>query len=365
MLAILAVSTAIAFVACLFIIHGLRQGIGTDRVASGVQKFHALPTPRLGGIAILLGCIAGAIVAGIKDAFIFANSGLLLLAALPIFIAGLLEDLTHKISPRTRLIAAFIAPLLGTWLLGAMLPRLDVPYVDHWLASSWLLSGLFTLFAVAGLSHAINIIDGFNGLAGVVVLLIFGALGYVSYKTGDSLILAHCLLLMGATLGFLAWNYPFGRIFAGDAGAYLWGFMVAETAILLVMRNPKVSPWFPLLVAIYPVWETLFSIYRKKWLRGMSPGSPDGIHLHMLVYKRLLRICPHTGDCHLKTQRNAMTSPYLWALSGLSIIPALAFWDNTPALAGATLAFIAFYNWLYRRIVRFRTPRWLIVDMPR
>ncbi|KWE82613.1 hypothetical protein WL81_30570 [Burkholderia ubonensis] len=78
-------------------------------------------------------------------------------------------------------------------------------------------------------------------------------------------------------------------IFPGDGGAYFIGFMPAELAILLVMRNRKVSAWYPVPLFTYPIFETCFSIYRKKFMRGMSPGIPDGMHRHMLVYKRLMR----------------------------------------------------------------------------
>ncbi|KVD68742.1 hypothetical protein WK15_32420 [Burkholderia ubonensis] len=78
-------------------------------------------------------------------------------------------------------------------------------------------------------------------------------------------------------------------IFPGDGGAYFIGFMLAELAILLVMRNREVSAWYPVLLFMYPIFETCFSIYRKKFVRGMSPGNPDGVHRHMLVYKRLMR----------------------------------------------------------------------------
>ena len=76
-------------------------------------------------------------------------------------------------------------------------------------------------------------------------------------------------------------NFPSGSLFAGDSGAYLIGFLIALVSVLLVTRNPQVSAWCPMLLAVYPVWETLFSIYRKKFLRGRSPNMPDGLHLHI------------------------------------------------------------------------------------
>jgi hypothetical protein len=150
-------------------------------------------------------------------------------------------------------------------------------------------------------------------------------------------------------------------IFAGDGGAYLWGFVLGVLSVLLIERNTTVSPWFPLLLMLYPVWETLFSIYRKKMLRGQSPGEPDGLHFHMMVYKRLVRWMIRDPDAHVRTQRNSMTAPYLWGMTLLTVIPAVLFWSNTTALMLVSLGFVLVYVWLYRRMVHFKSPRWLVL----
>jgi UDP-N-acetylmuramyl pentapeptide phosphotransferase/UDP-N-acetylglucosamine-1-phosphate transferase len=131
--------------------------------------------------------------------------------------------------------------------------------------------------------------------------------------------------------------------------------------VLTIARNPKVSPLFPLLLCAYPIFETMFSIYRKKVLRNMSAGLPDGVHLHMLVYKRLMRWVVGGTAAQELLSRNSMTSPYLWLLCSLSVIPALLWWDNTPVLSGFIVLFMASYITLYWRIVRFKSPRWLVV----
>ncbi len=90
--------------------------------------------------------------------------------------------------------------------------------------------------------------------------------------------------------GFFIWNWPYGKIFLGDAGAYFIGFMIGMLSVLLVVRNHEVSAWFPLVLVIYPVMETLFSIYRRYIVHKISPGQPDRLHLHSLVYSRILKI---------------------------------------------------------------------------
>jgi len=99
-------------------------------------------------------------------------------------------------------------------------------------------SFVFALIAVGGIANAINIVDGYNGLSGVLVVFILGAMAYVAFLVGDSFILDTCLTLMGAIVGFLVWNFPRGKIFLGDGGAYFIGFMIGELSVLLVRPLP-------------------------------------------------------------------------------------------------------------------------------
>lgn len=361
MLQILLLATFLSLVVGMCLIHfaHLHERFSADHDLGGVQKFHARPVPRIGGVPIALGLTAGSCLLAwfLGDAKVL----IVLLVALPAFVIGMLEDVTKKVGPMPRLLATFVSAGLGYFLLGAGLQRLDIPLLDGLLSQFWLLSLLLTLVAVGGVAHAVNIIDGYNGLSGMVSIFIFLAVAYVSFKVQDAMLMGICFAMVGAIAGFLFWNFPRGLIFAGDGGAYLVGFMIAEVAVLLVTRHPHVSPWFPLLCVIYPVFETLYSIYRKKFLRGMSPGMPDGLHLHMLIYKRLVRWMVGSRDAVHLTQRNSLTSPYLWALSSFSVVPAMLFWNNTPVLIGFVLVFIVSYVYLYRMIVRFRTPRWMLL----
>jgi UDP-N-acetylmuramyl pentapeptide phosphotransferase/UDP-N-acetylglucosamine-1-phosphate transferase len=218
----------------------------------------------------------------------------------------------------------------------------------------------FTLLVVAGTANAVNLIDGFNGLASMCVVIMMAAVAYVAYQVGDAVVFSLALAGIGATLGFFIWNFPAGLIFLGDGGAYFLGFWFAELSILLLVRNPgEVSPLFPLLVCVYPVFETVFSAYRRRVLRGQSAGSPDGMHLQSLIYRRVMRWALEEEDVRALTHRNSMTSPFLWLLCMLSVIPAVVFWDETVALALFLMLFVISYLGLYWSIVRFRSSRWL------
>ena len=334
--------------------------LAADHDQAGPQKFHAKVVPRIGGIGIFVGvmlALLGKSLLGTLD-----HTGLLiLLCALPAFLAGLVEDVTKSQSPRRRLFFTAVSALLGALLANATIIRTDLPGLD-WMVSAYPWGAVaLTVFVVMGVVNAINIIDGFNGLASMCVAMMLSAIAFVANQAGDTLVMTLALAGLGAILGFFVWNFPAGLIFLGDGGAYFLGFWLAELGILLIHRNPGVSPLFPLMICMYPVFETLFSIYRKKRLRGISPGVPDGVHLHMLVFKRLVRWGVGSKSAKHRTRRNSLTSPYLWMLCLTTIVPAVIWWDNTPILGFYIVVFALLYVGLYWRIVRFRTPRWLVV----
>lgn len=330
-----------------------------DHDMSGPQKMHSRPVPRIGGGGIVGGVAAGASVAAYATGFELRIAWLILLASLPAFAMGLIEDLTKAVSPRRRLIATACSALLAAAGAGALITRTDVPGFDL-LVSTAVGSYAFTLFVVAGVANAFNIIDGFNGLASMCAAIMLAGVAYVAFQVADTTVALLSLAGLGAVLGFFLWNFPAGLIFLGDGGAYFVGFYVAEMGILLLARNPAVSPLFPLLVCVYPAFETLFSIYRRVVVRGRPPSMPDGIHLHSLVFKRLMRWAVGSDDHRDRTRRNSMTSPYLWVLCSLSVVPAVLYWDSSAFLAFFLVAFVAVYVLLYSRIVRFKTPRWLV-----
>ena len=331
-----------------------------DSDLTGPQKFHARPVPRIGGLGIVAGVSIGALAMVWEDPRSNVMALLLLMCGLPCFVAGLAEDFTKRISPRRRLFFTAVSAGLAVWGLQAVIAYTAIPGLD-WLVAMPLGAALVTMFVVTGVANSVNIIDGFNGLSSMCAMLILAAVAYVAFQVSDSTVLWLALAGIGALLGFFVWNYPGGLVFLGDGGAYFVGFYVAETAILLLHRNPQVSPMFPLLVCIYPVFETLFSIYRRRVLRDRSPGVPDGIHLHSLIYRRVVRWAAGASEASALTRRNSMTSPYLWLVCMCAVVPAMLFWSNTAVLAGFILAFSAGYTMLYWRIVRFRAPRWMVI----
>jgi UDP-N-acetylmuramyl pentapeptide phosphotransferase/UDP-N-acetylglucosamine-1-phosphate transferase len=352
----------LAFVATLLVIRLSNMGFiaGLDSDLSGPQKFHALAVPRLGGIGLVMGILLATPLLDLRESAEQRLVLTLLLCAVPAFGAGLLEDFTRKVSPAKRLVATALSAALAGIFLPAQITHTGLSAIDAFYIGSWFALPL-TVFAVAGLANAVNIIDGFNGLASMTGAIMLAAIAHTAFLVDDRVVLGLALLGIGAIIGFFLWNFPLGLIFLGDGGAYFMGFYLAELAILLVQRNDEVSPFFPVLVFIYPISETLFSIYRRRFVRAQSPSAPDGVHLHQLIYRRLIRFAVGQEHAKVVLMRNSLTSPYLWTLSAVSVVPATLWWHETYMLMGFCLLFVATYVWLYARIVRFRTPRWLVL----
>jgi UDP-N-acetylmuramyl pentapeptide phosphotransferase/UDP-N-acetylglucosamine-1-phosphate transferase len=253
-----------------------------------------------------------------------------------------------------------VSGALAFFWLGAEVRRVDIPLLDGLLLYN-AASLMLTSMAVGGLANAMNIIDGYNGLAAVVASAMFLSLAYVGLQVGDPLVVASALASAGALVGFLVWNWPRGLIFLGDGGAYFVGYLLAVLVILLVVRHPEVSAWYALVLFVYPVFETVFSIWRRRIVRGASPGLPDGLHLHTLIFRRMVRWAVGRKEAASLTLRNSLTAPYLWALSSFAVLPASLLWRHTLALQIVAGLFCVLYLWLYARLVRFRAPRLLVI----
>ena len=298
------------------------------------QRFHFVPTPRAGGLGIFIAFTVGVFIYSFNSSPITHNLSLIL-SSFPAFFAGFYEDMKTNINPRLRLFIISIGAVTAIVLVNSIIYDTGLFGLPIWLAIP------FTIFAIVGVSNSINIIDGFNGLASGVSMIALLSFAFVSYICGDYFILTLTLTLTFSILGFFLLNFPGGKIFLGDGGAYFIGFMLAEMSILLVNRNPEISPWFPVAVLAYPIFETFFSIYRRKFTRGLPAFSADAIHLHTLIFRRI-------------TRSNPKTSVYVWVLVVSLNLMAFPFRSNTPILILICILFSSCYMFIYRRIVRFK-----------
>ena len=319
----------------------------------GVQKNHFTPTPRIGGLSVFAGVMAAYLVSQPVDGGIL---GMLLLAGFPAFAFGLAEDVTKKVSVLIRLLATMGSGVLGWWLTGFSLTSVDVPLLDE-LLNYRNVSVVFTAVAVGGVANAVNIVDGFNGLAsGFLVIALIG-LALVAALVGDVNLVFACLTIATAMMGFWVVNWPWGQLFLGDGGSYFGGFALAWSSVLLIERNSGVSAFVPLLICIHPVTEVLFSISRR-CITKVSPGQPDRLHLHTLVMRRVVcpklhRIFPYK-PAMVNRLRNSVTGLILAMATLPAVLVALIVVNNTMLAALSCLVFVLGYVTLYARIVRFQ-----------
>ena len=270
----------------------------------------------------------------------------LLLCSLPAFLAGLVEDTTKRVGVHARLYASFTSAALTAWMLNASLTRLDTPGLDYFMVFAPV-SVLFTCFAVGGLTNAINIIDGINGLASGSVILMLSGLGAMAWFHHDILVLELCLIGIAALAGFMVLNFPSGQIFLGDGGAYLSGFWLAECAVLLLSRNQHISTWAVLLICIYPVWETIFSIFRRRVMRNINSGLADQIHFHHVLLQRLHK-WQRSSDTRASWKSHGLTSILIWGMVLVCQALALVAYPSNALAAIAVIWFGMLYIWLYR-----------------
>ena len=325
------------------------------------QRFHHHQVCRLGGIAIMAGFGTYFLLSlplgslGTTDTEPFPIW--IVFVALPVFAYGIVEDCWGNLSARKRLMAATMSALGAGVLLNAVLPIPEIS--DDGLG---VLCWLFTCVCVVGVTNAMNIIDGLNGLASGVSVIIMTALGWIAHGLGDPLLAQLCIGIIASTLGFMLVNFPFGKIFLGDGGAYLLGFLIAECSILLLVRHPEVTWFFPLALAIYPVTETLFSMYRKVFLRGNSAMKPDGVHFHMLIHQRLNRWA--WGRVKASPLRNSLSTTFFWVWQGMSTIVGVLIWDQKSLLMAYCVFSVVLYLGMYRMLVRFKAPKWMRIISP-
>ena len=353
-----------------------RLGLDKD---SGIQKFHIRPTSRLGGIGIVLSmflALAYLLIAkpplwpDALSSITHANVNELelsmawiLVASLPVFLGGLIEDLSHRMTPSVRLFLAIISALLLIKLTGIGVERTDVLPID-WLLKYTIGFYCISLLVVAGFTNACNIIDGFHGLASSQIILMAFFLSVLSCFEQQYKLAVFGALIVASTSGFWIWNWPLGKIFLGDGGAYFLGFIVVSLSLMLVHQSKEISPFAPILVGIYPLTEVLFSMYRRSIVRGDSVNKADALHLHSLIFRRVIKHNARFQKYGVNIQ-NAWVSVYFaistFIFGGLACI----FFYSSPILVILLIVYIFNYVWSFKRLTSFKSSFWMkILNRP-
>ena len=304
----------------------------------GPQKIHQGQVPRIGGVAILISLSVISLMASPDVAHLLR---LMLISILPVFLSGIFEDISGKISPLIRLLASYTTGLIFVLLTTVMLTRTGFGFADQMLSLAFI-SIFLTALAIASLSNAINVIDGLNGLS--IGSSAFMALGIavLGYIYGDYDIVKMALFFLAAIIGVGVFNFPFGHIFVGDGGAYLMGGFLAMLSILLPERNIEISPFASLLIIAYPFYELLRSMARRL-LIGRGAMHPDNKHLHSVIY--------HYNHQYLqfeKRKANIHASMRMLLVPVLCVTWAVIFAESTWFLLIGGAAMIFYYETQFR-----------------
>jgi UDP-GlcNAc:undecaprenyl-phosphate GlcNAc-1-phosphate transferase len=238
----------------------------------GERKVHAAPIPRIGGVAMALGVSIAALLVipiGRPDRYFLIAAGVLT-------VFGGLDDrfnLDHRIKFLGQLIAAAIV------ILGGGIEIHSVTLADRVFLPQWISIPLTFLFLV-GITNAINLADGLDGLAGGTTFLCLCALAILAYHSGQPRCAALALAFAGAVLGFLRFNTFPASIFMGDAGSQLLGFAVGVLSLRATQSGSSmISAAIPVLLLALPILDTL-SVMAQRISEGRSPFSADKNHIH-------------------------------------------------------------------------------------
>ena len=246
----------------------------------GIQKIHENQICRLGGLCIL----SALIIAFLFRSFMIERTMIIniFLYFSPLLAVTLLEDIHLHLSPYYRMVMMFLASLLLIFTTLQPLPELSIPVIGSVLNLPYILPIFYTL-ALVSIMNGMNFIDGVNGLLSVTVLSAFFGLGLMALITNDSDFLTIVIIFSLPWLIFLFFNYPFGKIFAGDVGAYWSGWVLGALCIHFFAKHQELLTWSALLILFYPMMEVIFSFFRKI-IQKKSPFHPDAEHLHLKIF---------------------------------------------------------------------------------
>ena len=328
--------TAVAFIFCLCVFLSSFGRLTTNHDALlGPQKIHTDPTPRIGGLGLITAMFAQALF--LPDGF-SQFVLIILVAVLPVFLSGFAEDVTNSVSARFRLSTSFIAGIGFCGLTGVWVTDVELSAANYILS----LPGvgiIFTVLAIASLSNAFNIIDGLNGLSIGTAVFMSLTIGVLAIHGNDTIMMVLSTCLAASLLGVFLFNFPLGKIFVGDGGAYFMGGMIAAMAVLLPERNDVVSPYASAIIVIYPFYELIRSFLRRLVGNGAAPMEPDNKHLHSMMF-RLVR-----QNCQVKSAlQNSIASCVVLILPLINCVWALNYFDDRDKLIIGMLGFIVVYE---------------------
>jgi UDP-GlcNAc:undecaprenyl-phosphate/decaprenyl-phosphate GlcNAc-1-phosphate transferase len=329
------------------------------------RRVHTTATPDIGGVAMFVGFLAAMLVANRMGRFgeLFASSNSeprgVVLACATVFAVGLIDDI-HEISAPAKIAGTVVGGILLV-VFGVTMFFFRVPFFDVFVLSpDW--APLVTVLWLIGMTNAVNLIDGLDGLAAGIVAIAAAAYFLYSHHLDQEHFLKQpnigpliAIITVGVCLGFLPHNFNPAKIFMGDGGALLLGTLMAvSTSVVGGRADPSTQQQFrgqtyffyaplfiPLVILGVPILDTLFAIIRRA-RKGTGLSTADKGHLH----HRLMNL----GH----GQRRSVMILWLWTalLSGFVLYPAFTKTGNAVVPLGIAAAALMLYTVLHPQLRR-------------
>ena len=318
----------------------LNNSVLLDRDFSKPQAFHNEAITRSGGIASII------------SLFIFFGIYYLLFSKIlyeyvflctSLFLVGYLDDIKIKINPNIRLLLMIIFLIIFINFLPIEIKNIDLIFLNFWLDNK-IFSTIFILLCFLFIVNGANLIDGFNGLLTINLIIINSVLLFINLNNDQfevSFFLTAQLIIL---ISFLLFNFPKAKMFLGDSGSYLFGSLVALNTIATNNLNTHISSFFFCILLFYLFFEVFFSFIRKIY-QNKSPVFPDNKHLHMLSFVKVSQIFG-------ANKGNYINSIIINFIFSIFVLPSIYFADSSLICKYWFFSLILIYTLIYIRLYR-------------
>jgi len=257
------------------------------------------------------------------------------------FILGFSDDLNLNIRPNFRLLLMIIFLIFLVASSELYIENTGIGYLNRFLEID-IFALFFACLCFLFIVNGSNLIDGYNGLLSIHALIILLNLFFINYfnNNSDLAFIIICGIVIIAV--FLKYNIPNSTVFLGDGGSYLVGTFIAISTIKTSIANPQISPFYFCILLFYLFFEVFFSFLRKIIIEKKSPLFPDKKHLHMIIYKILVK----KNKDNLKS--NYYVSLFINSIYGLLIVPAIFFMNNGMFCKYYSMVFFGVYLFSYK-----------------
>ena len=318
----------------------LNNGILLDKDFLKPQAFHNESISRCGGIASLMSLfvffgIYYLLFSKILYEYVFLSTSL--------FLVGYLDDIKKEISPNLRLLLMIIFLFIFILFLPIEINHIDLIFLKP-LLDNKIFSTIFILLCFLFVINGANLIDGFNGLLTINLIIINSVLLFINLNNSHfefSFFLTAQIIIL---ISFLLFNFPKAKMFLGDSGSYLFGTLISLNIIITNNINSDISSFFFCILLFYLFFEVFFSFFRKIYQKK-SPVFPDNEHLHMLVFVKISNVFG-------QDKGNYINSIIINLIFSILVLPSVYFADNSLICKYWFFSLIVIYTIIYMRLYR-------------